>query len=143
MKLFRILSHPYTLILAFLFIVISGRHLGGFYAMYVLLGLTHGVVHSVLGFLGIVVLVATHHSNWRQQSSIRKASNIVAVGLLFASLYLFFTNDKEHYNWGTFEESVPLFTLGFSVFIALCFLVGNFWKPNPKNDVRHGILSKV
>ncbi|NTS41945.1 hypothetical protein HRG84_13595 [Flavisolibacter sp. BT320] len=143
MKLFKILSHPYTLILSFLFILISGQHLGGFYVMYIFLGLTHGVVHSVLGFLGMIVLAATHHSAWSRTSPLRQILNVTGVGLLFVSLYLFFMNDKQHYNWGTFYESIPLATLFFTGFIALCFLIGNFWQPHLKSDTRQGILSKV
>ena len=143
MKLFRILSHPYTLILSFLFILISGQHLGGFYVMYIFLGLIHGAVHSVLGFVGIIVLAATYHSVWSKTSPLRQLLNITGVGLLFASLYFFFTNDKQHYNWGTFDESIPLATLCFVGFIALCFLVGNFWQPHLKSGARQGILSKV
>jgi hypothetical protein len=143
MKLFKILSHPYTLILSFLFIVISGQHLGGFYALYVLLGLIHGVVHSVLAFLGILVLLVTHHSSWPQNSLIRQVLSVTGVGLLFASLYFFFTNDKVHYNWGTFEQGFPMFTLFLTSFIALCFLFGTFWNPQPKSGAKQSILSKV
>jgi membrane protease YdiL (CAAX protease family) len=143
MKLFKILSHPYTLIVSFLFIVISGEHLGGFYALYVLLGLLQGAVHSLLGFFGIIVLLATYHSGWEPKSLKRKMLNIVGVGLLFSSVYFFFANDTERYNWGTFEQSVPLFTLFFTGFIALCFLVGAFWNSQSKNNIQHGILSKV
>lgn len=143
MKFFKMLSHPYTLILSFMFILISGQHIGGFYAMYIFLGLLQGAVHSVLGFLGIIVLAATHHSVLSRTFPLRQVLNVTGVGLLFVSLYFFFMNDKQHYNWGTFNESVPLFTLFFAGFIALCFLVGNFWQPHLKSDARQSILSKV
>jgi hypothetical protein len=143
MKLFKILSHPYTLILSFLFIVISGEHLGGFYALYVFLGLMHGVIHSVLAFLGIIVLLTTHHSGLPQNSLIRQVLNVTGVGLLFASLYFFFANDKAHYNWGTFEQGFPMFTLVLTSFIALCFLIGTFWSPQLKRGVKQSFLSKV
>ena len=143
MKLFKILSHPYTLILSFLFILISGQHLGGFYVMYIFLGLPHGAIHSLLGFLGIIVLAATHHSAWSRNSPLRQGLNVTGLGLLFASPYFFFMNDKQHYNWGTFDETLPLATLFFAGFITLCFLVGNFWQPHVKSNARQGILSKV
>ena len=143
MKLFKILSHPYTLILSFLFIVISGQHLGGFYALYVFLGLMHGVINSVLAFLGIIVLLVSHHSGRPQKSLIRQALNVTGVGLLFASLYFFFANDKAHYNWGTFEQGFPMFTLVLTSFIALCFLIGTFWSPQLKRGVKQSFLSKV
>jgi hypothetical protein len=143
MKLFKILSHPYTLVLSFLFIVISGQHLGGFYALYILLGLMHGVTHSLLAFLGIVVLLATYHSGWPQKSVLRQVSSVTGAGLLLASLIFFFNNDKQHYNWGTFEQGFPMFTLILTSFIALCFLIGAFWNPQPKSGINRGVLSKV
>ncbi|MBB1287053.1 hypothetical protein HRH25_21905 [Flavisolibacter sp. BT320] len=143
MKLFKILSHPYTLILSFLFIVISGQHLGGFYALYVLLGLMHGAIHSVLAFLGIIVLLVMHHAGWSQNSLRRQVANVTGTALLFASVYFFFSNDRAHYNWGTFEQGFPMFTLMLSAFIAICFLLGTFWKPHPKSSVNQNLLSKV
>lgn len=143
MKLFKILSHPYTLVLSFLFIVISGQHLGGFYALYVLLGLMHGAIHSILAFLGIIVLLAMHHAGWSQNSLRRQVANVTGTTLLFASVYFFFSNDRAHYNWGTFEQGFPLFTLMLSAFIALCFLLDTFWKPQPKSSVNQNLLSKV
>ena len=39
MKKIKIITHPVTLILCFFLILISGEHLGGFYLLYILLGL--------------------------------------------------------------------------------------------------------
>jgi len=143
MKLFKILSHPYTLIISFLFILISGQHLGGFYALYILLGLTQGVLHSVLGFFGIVVLLISYHIASKQKSYLQHGLNILGVAMLFASIFYFFKNDTQRYNWGTFEEGLPLFTIVFTGFIAICFLIGSFWNPSPRSGVNTTLLSKI
>jgi len=144
MKLFKVLSHPYTLIVSFLFILISGQHLGGFYALYILLGLTKGVLHSVFGFFGIVVLVISYHFASKQKNYLQNALNIIGVAMLFASIFFFFKNDTQRYNWGTFEEGLPLFTIIFTGFIAICFLIGIFFgNPSPRSNVNTTLLSKV
>ncbi|HUC82473.1 MAG TPA: hypothetical protein VMR70_16320 [Flavisolibacter sp.] len=142
MKLFKILSHPYTLIFCFLFMLISGQHLGGFYALYILLGLYHGVLHSLLGFFGIAILFLSYHL-LKKKKTMQVILNVVGVILLFASVFFFFKNDKEHYNWGTFEQVVPMFTIVLTAFIGLCFLLGNFWKPHLSSDIEQNFLSKV
>lgn len=143
MKLFKILSHPYTLIISFLFILISGEHLGGFYALYILLGLTHGVLHSVLGFFGIVVLLISFHFASRQKGYLRQGLNMIGVSMLFASIFYFFKNDTHRYNWGTFDVGLPMFTIIFTGFIAICFLIGSFWNPSPRSNVNPTLLSKI
>src|SRR5438067_1112689 len=101
MKLFKILSHPYTLIFSFLFIIISGENMGGFYALYILLGLLHRALHSLLGFLGVLILIISYHLYIKQNLFIKQGLNVLGVVLLILSLFFFFRNDTEHYNWGT------------------------------------------
>lgn len=48
MKMIKLFTHPVVIIIAFLLILINGEHLGGFYLLYILLGLPHGAVHSLL-----------------------------------------------------------------------------------------------
>jgi hypothetical protein len=145
MKLFKILSHPYTLICCFSFMIISGASMGGFYIMFILLGLLHGVLHSLLGFYGMLLLVIGYHLPLKRNFWMKQLLSVIGLLLMFASVFFFFKNDNEHYNWGTFEQGLPMFTLIFTAFIAFCFLVGIFWKPQPKNsnDLKHGILSEV
>ena len=54
---YSILSPFQHLITSFLLIIISGEHLGGFYALYLLLALFYGGIHSLLGLSGIVLLI--------------------------------------------------------------------------------------
>jgi TRAP-type uncharacterized transport system fused permease subunit len=126
MKVFKILSHPYTLIICFLMILISGEHLGGFYILYLLLALPHGAIHSILALAGIGVLLFTFYRF--QRKKVHRAEillNVLGLALLFLSIYLFFANDKQHYNFGTFEQVVPVSTLFFTGVIATLFLTDN------------------
>ena len=143
MKLFRILSHPYTLILCFSFMIISGESNGGFYILYILLGLLHGVLHSLLGFFGMLVLVIGYHLPVQCKNIVKQLFNVLGVSMMFLSLFLFFRKDIAHYNWVTFEQGLPMFTLVFTALIAICFLVGTFWHPRPKNGLEQGVLSNV
>lgn len=141
MNIFKVFSHPYTLIFSFLFILISGEHLGGFYALYIFLGLTHGLIHSLLGFFGIVILLIGYHLNAKFR--IKQGLNIVGVLMLIASVFLFFYNDKLHYNWGTFEQGFPVLTLICAFLISVCFIIGTFWKLPSKELNKRSLLSKV
>ena len=63
MKAIQIITHPVTLIVSFLFILISGEHWGGFYILYLLLALPHGGLHALFGVMGIVMLVIALNKN--------------------------------------------------------------------------------
>lgn len=132
MKLFRILSHPYTLIICFLLIMISGENFGGFYAMYILMALPFGGVHALLAVAGIIVLLTNHSIKSDKINSARQVINFIGVLLLFASLYYFFWADKQHYNYGSFEQTVPILTMVVTVLVAVCFLISNFMKTRAK-----------
>ena len=142
MKIFKILSHPYTLISCFLFILISGQHLGGFYVMYLLLALPHGGIHSLLAVAGIGILLLNFHQlRSRQNKMFSQSLDVLGLLLLVGSLLYFFLNDTQHYNWGTFDQGLPMFTICFTSFIGLCFLVGTFWNHSDQSEIPP--LSKV
>lgn len=131
MKPFRVLSHPYTLIICFLLIIISGENWGGFYLLYILMALPFGALHALLAIAGIASLVIGYHG-FQKKLSVMKILNLVGVMFLLASLFYFFWTDKHHYNYGTFQETVPLLTLIITAIIAVCFLIGTFLKPTTK-----------
>lgn len=143
MKLFRFLSHPYTLLFCFSFMVISGESMGGFYIMYILLGLLRGVLHSLLGFYGILALVIGFHLSLKRHIFIKQIFGVIGVFLMSASVFFFFWKDTAHYNWGTFDQGLPMFTLVFTGIVAILFLIGIFWRPQQVNGLRPGVLSKV
>jgi hypothetical protein len=132
MKLFKFLSHPYTLIICFLAIMISGENFGGFYAMYILMALPFGGVHALLAFAGIIVLLGNHSIKRNKVNAAWQVINMLGVLLLFASLYYFFWADKQHYNYGSFEQPVPILTMAVTALAAACFLISNFIKARAK-----------
>jgi hypothetical protein len=126
MKAMKIITHPYTLIISFFAILISGQNLGGFYLLYLLLALPPAGLHSILAFLGVVLLLVNHYKYKRNNNFfLRNVINIGGLALLILSLFLFFYNDKQHYNYGTFYQAVPLVTLIIFATLALIFLGNN------------------
>lgn len=124
MKLFKIISHPYTLIICFLLIMISGENFGGFYAMYILMALPFGGVHALLAVAGILLLVINRSLNKNKVAY--QACNILGLVFLIASLFYFFAADRQHYNWATFQQLVPVMSLIITAIVSFFFLVGNF-----------------
>jgi hypothetical protein len=126
MKTIKFLFHPYTLVTGFLVIIISGEHLGGFYALYILLGLPHGALHSIIGVIGMLTLIITRQKYKDVKVyAVRYLANIVGVLLLFLSLFCFFYRDKSNYNVGTFYQTVPQIMLTFFSIISLGFIITN------------------
>lgn len=125
MKALKVVTHPYILLLSFLFILISGEHLGGFYALYLLLALPHGGIHAVLGVVGIVMLLVNHQLNKQGKVQGVRISNIIAAIFLAVSIILFFVNDKQRYNYNTFDQPVPVTTLSLFSVLFLLFIIKN------------------
>ena len=124
MKIIKILGHPYTVVISFMLLLISGEHFGGFYILYVLLGLPHGAIHSILPIPGMVILLFKNHKKIVPGVSV--LLNLVGLIFLLLSLFFFFYNDPSHYNAATFAQTVPLATfILFGVFV-ICSMVSNF-----------------
>lgn len=126
MKLIKIITHPVTLIISFLIIIISGQQLGGFYLLYILLGITHFTIHSVLALSGVAILlfiISKYKGKFKYL--VEPFLNITGVVLLNLSIFLFFYNDKEHYNYGTFYQTIPIITLILFGLLSISFSVNN------------------
>lgn len=129
MKMIKLFTHPVVVIIAFLLILISGEHLGGFYLLYILLGLPHGAVHSLFAVVGIGLLLFSNYK-YQQQFifNIEPVLNIMGLIMLLLSLFLFFYNDKSHYNYGTFYQTIPIILLSVFALLVAGFLFNNFSK---------------
>ena len=126
MKALKYLTHPTVLIISFLLILISGEQFGGFYLLYILLALPHGGIHGILATLGLIILIYSNYKYKRQFSFlIEPILNITGAILLILSLALFFNNDIEHYNYGTFFQIIPIITLALFGLLSVGFLVNN------------------
>ena len=133
MKFIQTITHPIFLAISFLFILINGKHVEGFFLFYILIALPHGGIHSILAILGIGILVfnyAKYKNNFNYQ--IEPILNIAGAVLLPSSLFSFFYNDVDRYNYGTFHETVPLTILIVFILIELTFLIKNFMKIGSK-----------
>lgn len=116
MKSINILVNPVTLIGSFCLVLISGEKMGGFYLIYLLLGLIGGYLHSFLAVAGVVaVLIA---DRFKENRILRYLIKLVGALLLPMSLLFFFQNDTAHYNWETFSRTTSQVTL---------VLFGFFW----------------
>ncbi len=122
MKMIRLVTNPYVLIVAFSCVLISGKHLGGFYLLYILLGLPHAAIHSVLGMAGIILIV---FSDQKLGGTLKFVSNLIGLFLMVASLFVFFYRDKENYNIGTFYQVVPQLVFALFLVISIGFAVNN------------------
>ena len=124
MKPIKIISHPLILITAFSFILISGEHLGGFYLLHILLGLSHGAIHSVLAVAGIGIICFSYYRYKREFTYlIGPVLDIAGAMLMMLSLFLFFYRDKSQYNYSTFYQLVPQITLAVFMIVMFCFLI--------------------
>lgn len=124
MKLIKLLAHPVILIISFLIILISGQHVGGFYAMYLVMALPHGGVHAVLGIGGIVILLTSFlkAKSWNK-NSIRLILNVAGLVCLWLSLFYFFYQDESGYNNGTLQQLLPILSIGLFALISFCFFI--------------------
>ncbi len=123
MKILTIITHPVLVLCLFYLIMVSGEHLGGPYALYILLAIPHGGIHSILALLGTGLILLSYGKFHRQHKFISEPLlNIAGVGCLLASLYTFFSRGKG-YNDGTFEQTVPLVSLALFGLAAIGFLL--------------------
>ncbi len=101
----RILFHPATVCVLFCFIIISGESTGYFYLILLMLGLSHGLLHSILGIAGIIFLLMTIN---RRETTLVSVLNLLGSICFILSLFRFFTQPGASYNYPTFHQSVPL-----------------------------------
>ncbi len=136
MKAIKIISHPATIIICFLSILISGQHLGGFYLLYILLGLPHGAIYSILAFTGVAILIFSNYKYKREFNYLMEPLlNIAGVIMLILSLIIFFIKDKEHYNYSTFYQTVPQIIMVVFVLLTFSFLIYNLLKLRTRYQV--------
>lgn len=141
----KFITHPLVVIISFLIIIISGQQFGGFYLLYLILGLPHAAIHSVLGILGVVLLLFNllQSKQWNRNQT-GGLINITGVLLLWLSLFLFFYKDKSNYNISTFYELFPEILMLMFVMISVYFVVDNILLllRNPKNKFYNHTTSK-
>lgn len=125
MKLLRFITHPYTLIICFFAIMISGENFGGFYLLYLLMALPHFGSYAVLALLAVILLIVSFKRFRNENYRVGNALNIIGAFLLILSLFIFFWRDVQHYNYSTFYELVPQISLVVFGIVSIAFLYRN------------------
>lgn len=137
MKVLRFFLQPATVVFSFILLVIMGQQFASFYLFYLLIGLPHGAIHSITGFLGIGLMIFIRNNPDKSKKIVLKTFlHLCGVFLLWLSLILFFANDKSNYNISTFYYSVSqillvlFFIISFSFFINHLLLLIKCFKHN-------------
>jgi len=96
--------------------------MGGFYLFYVLLGLPHFTLHSVLGITGILMLFISVVTHKKRLSAVL---NIAGLICLAGSLVRFFSQPGGSYNYQTFQSLWPYVMMLIFAVVAIIFVVWN------------------
>ena len=113
----RILTHSGTVCMLFCFIIISGESTGYFYLTLLMLGLSHGLLHSILGIGGLLLIA---FGSLKKNAVSNVVIRLFGSVCLLLSLIRFFTQPGGSYNYNTFREGVPLTLLiAFSIVLML------------------------
>jgi hypothetical protein len=132
MKVIKWIGHPVVLICVYLLFITEGENFGGFYMLYLMLSLPHGVPYAVLAALGIASVVFGFNLNKKYPFWIKPLFYLVGLILMVSSLINFFATGDQS---GTFEDAVPLTTFIIVCVCLLCFFItalSLFQKPHSK-----------
>jgi hypothetical protein len=110
----------------FLLLLISGEGFGGFYLVYFLLGLSHGVPHAIIALLALLTMFSGYRIPGRYGAVLKALLFILGNALMIAALIRFFTQSKG-YNNSTFHQTLPLISFGLFGVAMLCNLVLAIW----------------
>ncbi len=119
----RVIIHPAVVCILFCFIIISGESTGYFYLTLLMLGLSHGLLHSVLGIGGLLLLAFL---GIKKNSVLIIILRLLGSASLLLSLVRFFTQPGGSYNYNTFHEVVPLVSLIVFCIVLLSFIFNQF-----------------
>ena len=122
MKVVNLIGHPVSVMCTFLLLLISGHSFGGFYAIYLLFGLPHGVPHAIISVAGLALMLLGYKIYRKRFNPAKPALYIAANALMIIGLVSFFQSSKG-YNDPTFYQAVPL--ISFAIF-GLCVVCNVF-----------------
>lgn len=109
MKILKIIGHPLTVMCVYLMLLISGQSFGGFYAIYILLGLPVAAPDAIVSLLGLAILLLGYNFQGKKIQSLKPLFYLLGDSALVVGLFLFFGVTKG-YNNATFHQSLPLAT---------------------------------
>jgi hypothetical protein len=134
MKLIKLIGHPVTVVCMFCLLLISGKSIGGFYLLYILLGLPHGALHAILAVTGITLMVTGYKLPNQSAKILKPVLYFLSLALMVVALTTFFANSKG-YNDSTFHQTVPLGTFVLFGVCVLCnlFLAASYFVPGNRS----------
>lgn len=121
MTLVKIIGHPISVMSVFLLILISGEQFGGFYLLYLLMGLPHGAPHAIIALSGLLAMFIGYKVHYQKVRAFKPLMYILSCLLMTAALFTFFSSSNG-YNDSTFSQAIPLITLAIWV---ICVLSNN------------------
>lgn len=136
MKLIKIIGHPVLVMSLFLLILISGEQFGGFYLLYLIMGLPYGAPHTLIALTGLLTMFIGYKIHPKQLPKIKPILYLLGDGFMATALFVFFWSSKG-YNNSTFEQAVPLISLslfGICVLSNLLLIILLFLRLLGNND---------
>ena len=119
-KIALVVMHPLFIVLLFCGLIIYGEVMASFYISILVLGLPYGIMHAVIGVVGIALLVI---GMVLPNKIITSVINLIGSLCLITSLYRFFTQPGASYNYNTFRAFVPLTLIIFFAFLVTLFII--------------------
>lgn len=126
MKIIKIIGHPVLVMSMFLLVIISGQHFGGFYLLYILMGLPNGAPHALIALTGLITLFIGYKIYRSKPHVFKPILYVIGVLIMSYALLTFFEN-SQGYNNATFYQTVPLISLIIYGTCSLCCLIYAFW----------------
>lgn len=120
MKAIKWIGHPVVLIILFLLLIIEGDNFGGFFLLYLILALPHGVPYALVAITGITSITVGFNVHNKRLEFYKIGLYIAGLLLMLISLIMFFAKGNKD---ATFKEPVPLFSFVFFGVCSFCFLL--------------------
>lgn len=119
MKILKWIGNPYLFVSLYLLLIIEGDHFGGFYLVYLLLAIPHGLSYSLLSIAGIAILLWGAHRN----GGLRLLLVVSGLSLMIIALTVFFSTGNKN---DSFLPGIPL--LSFILCgISACAMLLNYF----------------
>jgi hypothetical protein len=137
MKIVKIIGHPVSVMCIYLLLIISGESIGGFYALYLMLGLPEGTSYALVSALGVGLMLIGYNVYRKRYHPLKPSFYVLADVVMIIGLVIFFQTTKG-YNNGTFRQAVPLFSFALFGLCALCNVLLSVWLliQNKGNNVK-------
>lgn len=132
MKVIKWIGHPVVLVCTYLLFITEGQNFGGFYMLYLMLALPHGVPYAILAALGIASVVIGFNLNKKHAYWVKALLYLIGLVLMVSSLINFFATGDQS---GTFEGGVPLISFIILCVCSFCFFItalSLFQRPHTK-----------